>query len=300
MKPTFFILGAAKAGTTSLYHYINQHPDVYMSEPKEAWFFDGKDYKKGVEWYWNRYFKGWSGQKAVGEASPYYLFLPYVPERIHKNIPDAKLIVILRNPVDRAYSHWWQHYVHGVEPLSFNDAILANFEQMKSGISFEDGNVETLWEEYLTTSRSKKQKYRIYLEVGHYAVQLRHYMELFSESQVKVVFLEDLAEDPNLVVQDVWSFLDVDLNYALHNKEARNVAFKSRKIRQFLSAVEQLRVHRFLPKVLRLRIRSLLASIGKGRPSMNPGTRSFLMDYYAEHNRYLEQMLQRNLSHWNR
>lgn len=106
MLPNFLIVGAARAGTTSLYYYLKQHPDVFMSPKKEIDFFDvDKNFEKGLDWY-ERYFEGYTGQKAIGEASPLYMYLEKVPKRIAKVIPDVKLIFILRNPVDRAYSHY--------------------------------------------------------------------------------------------------------------------------------------------------------------------------------------------------
>jgi hypothetical protein len=102
-RPNFFILGSAKCGSTTLYEHLGQHPDVFFSTPKEPIFFEA-EYEKGFDYYWDTYFAAWDGQAAIGEARHRNLFLPYVAPRVHAACPDARLIVIVRNPVDRAYS----------------------------------------------------------------------------------------------------------------------------------------------------------------------------------------------------
>ena len=101
-RPNFLILGAGKSGTNSLYHYLGQHPDVFLSTPKEPFYFEA-EYEKGLKFYWDTYFNGWNGQRAVGEARVANLFLPYIPQRIKESLPQSKLIVTLRNPTHRAH-----------------------------------------------------------------------------------------------------------------------------------------------------------------------------------------------------
>ena len=96
--PDFFILGAAKAGTTSLFELLKLHPDVFMSSPKEPFFFE-YEYEKGLGFYSRTYFRGWNGQKRIGEARVSHLLLPFVPGRIRASRPEARLIAILRDPV---------------------------------------------------------------------------------------------------------------------------------------------------------------------------------------------------------
>ena len=131
----FFILGAGRRGTTSLYQYLSQHPDVLMSTPKEPVFFEA-EYENGLAYYRDRYLKGWNGESALGEARPANLLLPYVAPRIRENFPDAKLVAILRNPVDRAYSHWWVKYCDGIEKRAFVAAVEENLARIASGVRF--------------------------------------------------------------------------------------------------------------------------------------------------------------------
>ena len=115
--PNFFILGAPKSGTTTLYHALEKHPAVHLSTPKEPYYFED-EYEQGPEFYWRTYFAaGWKGQSLIGDARAAHLYLPYVPRRIYTTVPEARLVAILRNPVERAFSHWWMRHSHGREPL---------------------------------------------------------------------------------------------------------------------------------------------------------------------------------------
>lgn len=109
----FLIVGAMRCGTTFLAHCLGAHPDIYIPRAKEIHYFD-VHFEKGPEWY-KRKFSGAKKEHAVGEATQSYMYLDYVPPRIASLLPDARLIAILRNPVDRAYSHYWFHRALGVE-----------------------------------------------------------------------------------------------------------------------------------------------------------------------------------------
>lgn len=113
-RPTFLLLGAGKAGTTALPWYLGRHPDVLVSQPKEPNFFD-TEYGRGLGYYWDTYYGAWNGKTAAGEARAINLLLPFVAERIRDCTPDARLIVTLRDPADRAFSHggWSEVMVDG-------------------------------------------------------------------------------------------------------------------------------------------------------------------------------------------
>jgi hypothetical protein len=116
--PSFMVLGAGKAGTTSLYYYLAQHPEVFMCSPKEPPFFQ-TEYELGAEYYWRTHFRGYRGQRHAGEAAHHNLHLPYVTERIAATVPDASFIVLCRNPIERALSAYWHNVTRGVERSSF-------------------------------------------------------------------------------------------------------------------------------------------------------------------------------------
>ena len=119
MLPTFLVIGAQKSGTTSLVHYLAAHPQVY-ARTDELHFFD-RYYERGLDWYSSQF----EDAAAVGESSPEYMFRPEVAPRIAADLPGVKLVAILRDPVDRAYSQYWHNRTRGHEPLSFEDALAA-------------------------------------------------------------------------------------------------------------------------------------------------------------------------------
>ena len=116
--PNFFIGGAQKSGTTTLHWRLKEHPQVFIPDfPQEIHFFDdAKNFERGLRWY-EGLFAGWKGQRAVGQTSPLYLYAPEVPERIHAVLPDARFVFILRDPVDRAYAHYWHSVKKGYDSL---------------------------------------------------------------------------------------------------------------------------------------------------------------------------------------
>ena len=127
--PDFLVIGAQKSGTTSFFHYIAQHPKIFDHKAKELHFFD-LHYGRGAAWYRSQFPLLASVKKdsLVGEATPYYLCHPHAPKRIHGLVPDVKLIVLLRDPVDRAISHYFHEVKKGRETLSIDEAMMARTE----------------------------------------------------------------------------------------------------------------------------------------------------------------------------
>jgi hypothetical protein len=181
MLPNFLIIGAAKAGTTSLYHYLRAHPDVYMTRVKEPRYYWHEGWsqvpavrtREGYE----RLFDGVTSQRAVGEASPQYLDSPTAPDRIKADLPDAKLIVSLRDPVDRAYSSYLGRLRSGNERSALGDA-------MRPG--------------------------SYYCETSRYYPRLSRYFARFPRSRIKVILFDDLVADTRAVVKELFDFLAID------------------------------------------------------------------------------------------
>jgi hypothetical protein len=197
--PHFIILGAQKCGTTSLYDYLVAHPHVAPACEKEIHFFD-KNFRKGASWY-QAQFPGLHVEDLVsGEASPYYIFHPHAPRRVLELVPRAKLIVLLRNPIDRAYSHY-QHEVRlGFETLSFEDAI-AQEEQRLSGeveIMLQDENYFSFNHQHYS-----------YLARGVYVDQLQTWLNLFPREQILIIKSEDLYNNPRAVWEQLRGFMSL-------------------------------------------------------------------------------------------
>jgi hypothetical protein len=205
--PDFIIVGAQRAGTTSVYNYLNQHPCVAAALTKEVHFFD-VNFDKGLAWY-RAFFpshlrkyaiQSRRGRCITGEASPYYLFHPHVPRRVSEVLADVKLIVLLRNPVDRAFSHYHHELRGGRERLSFEAAIAGESERLQ-------GEVERIHmnEDY----HSFKHQCFTYLARGVYVDQLRTWMNYFPREQLLILKSEDVYAHPASAMTQVSAFLNL-------------------------------------------------------------------------------------------
>jgi hypothetical protein len=258
--PSFFVVGAAKSGTTSLHVYLDQHPDIFMSKPKEPFFFEA-EYDRGPEYYYRRYFGGWKSEREVGESRHRNLYLPYIPARIHGYNPEARIIAILRNPAERAISHWWHWRSRGQEPLPLVDALQADLERIQDGgkISAQDKVSE-----YAARIDQGYGVHRTYLDTGYYLEQLLRYETLFGRARLHIVLAEDLFGNPEQTVSGVFSFLDVDSGVARRAKyDVYNDALPGKE-------------------------QQVTAEVW-----------SWLIDHYRLHNRELENFLGRSLAAWN-
>jgi hypothetical protein len=199
--PNFLILGEAKCGTTSLFNYLVQHPQILPTFKKEVHFFD-LNYHKGNLWY-RAHFPTWFsmvGNKITGESSPYYLLHPLAPERVYNSMPEAKLIVMIRDPVKRAYSHYQHQVRSGLEHLTFEDAI----EQEPKRL---DDYKRKIKRKTLSNSLSF-QRYS-YLERGKYIDQLKNWLNWFDFSKMKIIKSEEFFDYPDKKLNEVFDFLGV-------------------------------------------------------------------------------------------
>ena len=279
MLPNFLIIGAARAGTTSIYHNLSQHPEVFMSDRKEINFFN-HHWDRGLDWY-DSFFSGYAGQKMVGEASVRYTFryseAVKVPERIARTLDHPKLIYVVRHPVDRAYSHYWHN---------------------RNTLQREEGPFEEAIEEH-----------PVYLTTSCYFERLSPYLRYFPPEQICVLIFEEFFADPQQGMRTIFDFLGVDSSFVPKGVDMKtNVAWtpRSRRLHGFYVRwfSQKTRLRQFLepmiPHHLRARLRNLLrASYGQpGIPPMNVETRERLLDYFRPENDKLAEFLGRDLSLW--
>jgi hypothetical protein len=200
--PDFLIIGANKCGTTSLHNYLNQHPQVREGIYKEMHFFDRYHrYANGMDWYRSHFpIRTDPDAFCLGESTPEYLFNPAVPQRVADVMPNVRLIALLRNPIDRAYSHYHHSRRLDREPLSFEEALEAEPDRI-------DDELTAL----ATNSTYDEQTYEhySYLARGRYLEQIQRWLRHFPRHQLLVVKSEDLFENPEAVVQGVFDFLDL-------------------------------------------------------------------------------------------
>lgn len=294
--PNFLIIGAAKSGTTALYRYLIQHPQIYMSPLKEPHFFGLEGEKLNfqgpeTEKYENRsinniedytaLFAGVFNEIAIGEASNSYLYLPKAPERIEYYIPNVKLIAMLRNPVDRAYSSFLHLMRAGGEPLNdFGRALEAEKERIAKNWGF---------------------RHR-YQDMGFYYTQLKRYWNKFDSNQIKVYLYDDFQDDPISILQDIFAFLGVNKTFTPDTSIKFNVSGlpKNKILHTFLTEKNYLKkiIRPFVPAQLRMKLINRYFEKGLQKPSISEEIRQSLIKTYKPEILNLQDLLQRDFSIW--
>ena len=271
-RPTFIIAGAMRSGTTALARYLGEHPDVFMAATKELHFFD-RHFDRGVEWY-EAQFEDGASARARGEATPAYLYDPVAAPRIADVLPGLHLVIMLRNPVDRAYSHYWHKVARGSESLTFADAIAAEPERLATGGYDAFANFS-------------------YLDRGRYAAQLERLTEHVPRAAMVVQLFEEFHADPKPAYAELCRFLGVDDGFVPSNLgEAINrfTRFRSRRVRELAAK---------LPKGVRNAV-GRVNQVDEGYPPMAADVRARLLEQFAEDNAALAKWLGRDLSGWER
>ncbi|NES20105.1 MAG: sulfotransferase [Symploca sp. SIO3E6] len=289
--PTFLIIGVQKAGTTSIYEYLRQHPQVYMSPVKETNFLE-KDWskippnprkKKKIDTFekYCQLFQNVTDEIAIGEASPNYLFhYQSSAELIQHYLPQAKMIAILRNPSERAHSDYLMHIREGI-----NEGIsLAEQIKLRANSSFT-------------------------IRKGFYYTPIKHYYETFGREKIKVYLYEDLCNNPVALMQDMYQFIGVDDNFCPDTAKKYQVA-QVPKVKLVNTILRKQNLPRtivasvlryLLPLTLRQSIRSRLIklnSTNKTQAPLSPEDRQQLVALYREDILQLQDLIHRDLSSW--
>lgn len=193
--PTFIIAGAPRSGTTWLYHLLDRHPDVYMAKPvrpEPKFFLVDEIYARGIEHYYDTWFAEAAAYAAAGEKSTNYLESAVAGQRIHAHLPGVKLIFILRDPADRAYSNWLWSRMNGMETEDFETALAKEDER-----------------ERLLPWELRYARPHAYFSRGLYAAMLRPYLDLFPREQVLCVKFEDVIRTPGELATCLHRFIGV-------------------------------------------------------------------------------------------
>ncbi len=282
---SFIGIGATKAGTTWAAKMLAAHPDVCVSEPKEVHFFDttprrsgrpiGNNFGKGLSWY-QKHFCHCPTHAVTGEFTPAYLTDPAAPANIQRFFPDVKMIVCLRNPIDRAYSG----YTHYADYLRLEKR------------------------DFFTAIREEPE----YVQDGLYCRSLVRYFEHFDRSQFLTVMFEDIRNHPRTVVADLYRFLGVDADFVPAGvTQKTNYAKRSTFpiVGHCVRIAIEILVSLGLSKVIvmlkkagfnKLVLKAYTRKIT--RPPMPEAARTYLREAFTDDTRQLEQLLQKDLSHW--
>ncbi|MBL7116117.1 MAG: sulfotransferase domain-containing protein [Kiritimatiellae bacterium] len=293
--PNFLLIGPPKSGSTSLYHYLRQHPDVFMSPVKEPRFFGLDQNAAAIECERRRelpeselindietyksLFSGVRHEKAVGEASARYLMTPGVPERIYAYNPEMKMITVLRQPADRAYSNYWWRKTSSIESAqTFAQAL----EEERSG------------------KRDKWPRGR-YIEGGYYANALKQYFRVFSRAQIKVYIFDDFIADPIGICQEIFEFLNVDSDFTPNVEKVwySSGSFSNRIFQKLWDKSLVLRnaIRPHLPLGIRGWAFERVTS-GMKKTPVPADERAELTEGYRDDILELQELIGRNLGHW--
>lgn len=209
-EPDFIIIGSPRCGTTSLYKYITSHPQILSPAEKEICFFS-EHFNRGMDWYYAHFFPKIDTQEFLtGEATPTYLNHPVADKRLYQSLPQVKLIIILRNPVARIFSHYQMWVRRGTEKRSFEEVINAEMEILAKATETDLENA-IYW------------KQCEYIDKSLYVYSMRRWLRLFPKEQFLILPSEDFYANPAVALQQVFAFLGVP-DYQLAHYEKYNAA----------------------------------------------------------------------------
>ncbi len=310
--PNLYLVGAPKSGTTSLYHYLDQHPQIFMSPLKEPNFhseeirFDNlteemklvvESQAAGLRAYldgdmstkftaspvadysdYARLFQNVKAEKVVGEASVCYLWSPTAPENIARMCPDATILMVLRDPADRAYSQYLQM-------LTVSKTFLSFREYVEACVRSSSTRIGALYP---------------FLNFGRYFEQVTRYLKLFPREQVLILFYDDYQRNPINLVRNVFEFLDVDPDFLpdMHQRHMIANVPRAHRLHRYLHPVtqwaplKQMNTPRLRRGLKRLAFRS------RESMSMEARDRAFLVEFYRQDVERLSGLVERDLSHW--
>lgn len=291
--PTFLIVGVQKAGTTSIYNYLKEHPQVYMSPVKETNFLE-RDWEKLIAENSNiknrtstfddycKLFAGVKNEIAIGEASPNYIFhYESSAPRIKKYTPDAKLILVLRNPIERAYSDYLMH---------LRDAIGSEVKSLREQIE-------------------KSPSTSFILKKGLYYTPIKYYLDFFDTEKIQVFLYDDLCNDAQKFMSEIYEYIDVEKNFiadvSRKNQQAKipknitinNLLQRQNPIRNLAASA----LKTLMPLEARQELRSRLIQLNsqhKSRVALTPEDRHKLAEFYREDILKLQDLINRDLSSW--
>ena len=292
VMPNFLIIGAAKAGTTALHTYLQQHPQIYMTPDKETNFFAFEGEKLNFQGIgdeainqfsiidlatYQQLFADVKDEMAIGEACPLYLYATQSVQKIASSLPEARLIVILRNPVDRAYANYLHLIRDDREPeKDFAQALEAEPQRIQN-------NWEWFWH---------------YVQLGYYGQQLKRYYDEFDASQIRVYLYEDLVQRSPWLIEDLFNFLQVDPNFIPDTSIRPNKSGvpKNSALHQLLTKPNPIKS--LLKPLFPAKLRQKIQHNNLETPKLSPEVRQSLMKLYREDILVCQDLIGRDLSAW--
>ncbi len=287
MKPNFFIVGTPKAGTTSLYHYLEQHPQIFLSPVKETNFFSYEEIKAQGLFYNEEHistiqqylyqFDKVRTEKAIGEASVSYLFYPRIAEKIKQFNPESKIIIVLRNPIDRGFSHYLMDKRLGYTNRSLEDVIHQKGADRKQPLYYQQ-----------------------YIALGLYHEQVARYLSVFGADKVKIFYFEEMVKDIGKTIRDLYRFLEVDDDSTIETYEKHNT-FETAKNPIIAKLYTHKRIRTTIKQIMGNEAGSRLKTFffsKENKPVLPSHLKQELINIYKPDIIKTGELLQKDLSHW--
>jgi hypothetical protein len=292
--PNFLVIGAAKSGTVSLYHYLNQHPSIFMCPINETNFFalENADFERNYQGPLDRFyldghcikdrkvyqdlFNSAHNDQILGESSPLYLYDLNAAERIQDYLPEVKLIAILRHPTDRAYANFRHFRRSGIEPI----------QEFERALAAEEIRIEQGWGPW---------PFWHYRRMGFYNQQFARYFERFDPDQIFIETFDAFHKDPAGVMTRIFTFLGLDSGFSPETATRHNIGsaprfpWVNRLLTTANPAIKFTR--RLFPKILRERMRNRILDWNLVTPLLDPALRQSLDEGYAEDLRALGKII---------
>jgi hypothetical protein len=271
--PSFLGIGAMRSGTTWLDSILRSHPDIYLPERrKEIHFFD-LYYEKGIDWYRSFFNSGDRKYRQVGEITPAYLYFPEIPSKIKNNLPDCRFLVILRNPVDRAYSHYGFWVKNSAEQRSFATVLEQEPELINKGLYYQ---------------------------------QIKRYLEHFPQENFLFLIFEETVSNPQLALKQLAEFLDVDFNKfdltTVSQKKNASSSIRFPRARALACNFRDFLRRQDLDWLWNIAkssgMKQVFETTGKPLPPLDRDTKAMLSQRYSAEIENLEKLLDRDLSLW--
>jgi hypothetical protein len=309
--PNFFVVGDAKAGTTSLYYYLKQHPEIYMSPIKEPHFFSKdinvnlfrKHYRKTVSIDTKNYFskpklkelpsvfiteyedyvqlfREVKDEKAIGEASVSYLYSKVAAREIYKFNPNSKIIIILRDPIERAYSHYIMDLRSGfTDEADFIKAVINDYNKLQKGWGISN----------------------LYIELGLYYEQVKRYLEVFPKENVKIILYDDYKNQTEKVIKEIFLFLDVDSNFLpdISKKYNSGAVPKYLKFNKMVREIYS-EIRSFIPQRILNILREIYANVfwERNYKTISNEERKILLEFFRDDIEKLSNLIEKDLTIW--
>jgi len=274
--PSLYIAGTQKGGTTSLHFLLNAQQQIYFpNKPQELHYFDiQENFLKGDKWFLSHFLDA-PNNAIKAQTSPLYMYLEQVPERIHKFAPNSQFIFILRNPIDRAYSHYWNSVKYGYENLNFEDALDSEKARILKG-------------------ESNKRNFS-YSDRGYYTAQIQRFINLFGRDSILILTQDDLLSGPETVLRKVWNFLDLSTTPVLDDSSVHNPAKlpRSRSLQSIRPYLEKRNFTSAIRVIDKMNLKQYKY------PAMKDSTRNHLKNKYESELHDLSALLNNGINYAN-